>query len=138
MYRIIVVILLLAQALALQVTGSIETITLAPSKQERNSVQVFNDASQKVEVTAAYYLDKAPDNTGVSLRLSAETFTLGGQGSRDYSWQVTTADTAEPGEYLFWLVFSTDIHTQNTESGDFVVQDTAYFPIRLIVENNNN
>jgi len=146
--KLAVCILLFAQLLALkpadeakatsaplQVTGFTEAIVLRPAERKKISVQVFNNTQQRTEITAGYFLDKGPDNAGVVFQLSSENFILGAQRSHDYFWQVQVADNAEFGEYLFWLEFSADIHTQNTEAGDFIVQNTAYFPVRLVVGN---
>ncbi|GBR76712.1 hypothetical protein NO2_1219 [Candidatus Termititenax persephonae] len=124
--------------LALEVTGPQEVFTLERNQSARLTVVLNNPGSQPAAVKVSYFLDQSPDDEQQrnyltlldSLQRRPEV-ALAPNSYQNYTWEIRTAADTAYGEYLFWVVFSVDSFTQNSDDGDFVVQDVSYFPVRL-------
>lgn len=100
-------------------------------------ILLHNNSNASVQVLMSQYLDKAPEYSNLAtISTYAASFVLAADESREFAWEPLILPEAKPGAYLFWLVFSTEVFRQNTEAGDFIVQDDIYWPYVLLVQNN--
>jgi len=131
MRKIILLLLLSGLVWALEIQGPAEPVTILRGRTERLVLRLKNDTNETEKIKPGFFSGRQPAEA-VFLTMPENELTLRPFSEQECVLQIRTADFAEPGDYLYWLTFSRDIHRQSNESGDFTVQDIHYYPLQFV------
>ena len=135
MRKIIFLLFLFCLSWALEIQGLEGTLAVLRGRTERVVLKLKNNTSETENLKIDFFADKqALDQQYLDLLESVARqpeIAVPPNSEREYVFQIKTNEQTELGEYLFWLTFSKEIHTQNNDSGDFIVHDVCYYPVRF-------